>query len=76
MICTAGRLRYVREFTAALHACAASCPFYDFCRGAQAGNRFFEHGTFTTTETHYCRTTRQALVRAAADDLTAEEVIT
>ncbi|GAA0919012.1 cyclophane-forming radical SAM peptide maturase AmcB [Virgisporangium aurantiacum] len=70
MIADADRLRYVREFTTALHACASNCGFFDFCRGAQAGNRYFEHGTFTVAETHYCRTTRQALVRAAAAELT------
>jgi uncharacterized protein len=74
MIRTAGRLRYVQEFTQALHACAAGCGFFDFCRGAQAGNRFFEHGSFAVSETHHCRTTRQALVRAAADELAREEV--
>lgn len=76
MIANADRLRYVREFTAALHACATNCGFFDFCRGAQAGNRYFEHGTFSEPETHYCRTTRQALVRAAADEITRREVIT
>jgi uncharacterized protein len=76
MIADAGRLRYLREFTTALHTCATSCDFFAFCRGAQAGNRYFEHGTFTVAETHYCRTTRQALVRAAADELTRREVIT
>ncbi|GLY24411.1 hypothetical protein Misp04_41430 [Micromonospora sp. NBRC 101691] len=39
-------------------------------RPAPAGNRYFEHRTFTTRETAYCRTTRQALVRATADHLT------
>jgi uncharacterized protein len=41
-------------------------------QGAQAGNRYFEHGTFTATETAYCRNTRQALVRAAATHLNTE----
>lgn len=77
MIRRAGQLRYVQEFGEALRSCAATCGFFDFCRGAQAGNRFFEHGHFSTAETHYCRTTRQALVRAAADELAPRrEVIT
>lgn len=70
MLAEVNRLRYVTEFANALHTCATGCPFYDFCGGAQAGNRYFEHGTFTTAETTYCRNTRQALVRAAADYLT------
>nr|MDT0663442.1 cyclophane-forming radical SAM peptide maturase AmcB [Micromonospora sp. DSM 115978] len=69
MLARAGKLRYVTEFVTALNDCADRCTFYDFCRGAQAGNRYFEHGTFTARETAYCRTTRQALIRAAADHL-------
>ncbi|WP_328415711.1 radical SAM protein [Micromonospora sp. NBC_00389] len=72
MIARAGDLRYVTEFVTALNDCADHCTFYDFCRGAQAGNRYFEHATFTARETTYCRTTRQALVRATADHLTPE----
>lgn len=70
MLARASQVRYVNEFTQALRSCAASCEFWDFCRGAQAGNRYFEHGTFTATETSYCRNTRQALVRAALTHLT------
>lgn len=72
MVARAGELRYVAEFVTALNDCADRCAFYDFCRGAQAGNRYFEHGNFTARETGYCRTTRQALIRAAADDLTPQ----
>lgn len=70
MLARAGGLRYITEFVSALNDCADRCEFYDFCRGAQAGNRYFEHHTFTARETLYCRTTRQALVRATADHLT------
>ncbi|MEU1683961.1 cyclophane-forming radical SAM peptide maturase AmcB [Micromonospora sp. NPDC005707] len=70
MLAGAGDLGYVAEFMTALNDCADHCAFYDFCRGAQAGNRYFEHATFTARETTYCRTTRQALVRAAAEHLT------
>jgi uncharacterized protein len=72
MLAGAGDLGYVAEFVTALNDCADLCAFYDFCRGAQAGNRYFEHATFTARETTYCRTTRQALIRAAADHLTPQ----
>nr|WP_243710269.1 hypothetical protein [Micromonospora sp. KC213] len=72
MLARAGDLLYVNEFVTALNDCANHCGFYEFCRGAQAGNRYFEHATFTVRETTYCRTTRQALVRAAADHLTPQ----
>lgn len=43
---------------------------------ARAGDRYFEHATFTARETTYCWTTRQGLVRAAADHLTPQEEAT
>ncbi|MYZ35439.1 MULTISPECIES: hypothetical protein [unclassified Streptomyces] len=68
----AHRLRYVQEFLAGLEGCRAGCEFFDFCRGAQAANRYFENGSLTTTETNYCRVTRQALV-AALSTMAAKE---
>ncbi len=69
----AHRLRYVREFVTGLQACEATCQFFDFCRGAQAGNRYFENGRLDTTETDYCRTSRQALITALSDTVRKEE---
>lgn len=60
----AWRLPYVSEFLDGLAACRDTCGFFDFCRGAQAGNRYFENGRFDSTETNYCRTSKQELVRA------------
>ncbi|GAA4667599.1 cyclophane-forming radical SAM peptide maturase AmcB [Streptomyces youssoufiensis] len=60
----ASRLRYVRDFLTGLERCQSECGFFDFCRGAQAANRYFENGSLATTETHHCRVTRQALVTA------------
>ncbi|WP_433246826.1 cyclophane-forming radical SAM peptide maturase AmcB [Streptosporangium sp. CA-135522] len=64
MLDQAHRLRYVAEFMTGLSRCQAECEFFDFCRGAQACNRYFENGSFATTETDYCRLTRQALITA------------
>lgn len=69
----ASRLRYVAEFLDGLEACRRTCEFFDFCRGAQAGNRYFENGRFDTTETNYCRVSRQELVRALIDTTPEQE---
>ncbi|MFL6115253.1 MAG: hypothetical protein ACJ786_28475 [Catenulispora sp.] len=53
ILAPAWELPYVTEFTDGLAACRATCSFFD--RGATAGNRYFENGTFTSTETNYCR---------------------
>jgi uncharacterized protein len=60
----AHRIRYVQDFLTGLERCQAECLFFDFCRGAQAANRYFENGSLATTETRYCQVSRQALVTA------------
>ncbi|MFG2825050.1 cyclophane-forming radical SAM peptide maturase AmcB [Kitasatospora sp. NPDC048365] len=66
-------LRYVREFLTGLDECEATCEYFGFCRGAQAGNRYFENGRLDTTETNYCRVSKQALVTALSDTVREEQ---
>ncbi|MFJ7247084.1 cyclophane-forming radical SAM peptide maturase AmcB [Kitasatospora sp. NPDC098652] len=73
MLDRAHHLRYVREFLTGLDECEAACEFFGFCRGAQAGNRYFENGRLDTTETNYCRVSRQALVTALSDTVRKEQ---
>ncbi|MFI8883444.1 cyclophane-forming radical SAM peptide maturase AmcB [Streptomyces sp. NPDC053813] len=68
----AHRLGYVRDFLTGLGRCEAECEFFDFCRGAQAANRYFENGSLQSTETNYCRVSRQALVTALSTLATKE----
>ncbi|MFF2950865.1 cyclophane-forming radical SAM peptide maturase AmcB [Kitasatospora sp. NPDC057965] len=73
MLDRAHELRYVREFLTGLDECEATCQFFGFCRGAQAGNRYFENGRLDTTETNYCRVSRQALITALSDTVREEQ---
>jgi uncharacterized protein len=63
----APELDYVREFIAGVRLCKTACEFFAFCQGSHAGNRYFEHGTFTATETQHCRNSTQAVVLALHD---------
>ncbi|WP_433041019.1 cyclophane-forming radical SAM peptide maturase AmcB [Dactylosporangium sp. CS-033363] len=67
LIGRAHEVRYVAEFGQALERCAAECELYSYCGGAQAANRYFETGTFATTETAYCSNTYKALIDALND---------
>ncbi|MGW4215027.1 cyclophane-forming radical SAM peptide maturase AmcB [Lentzea sp. NPDC004789] len=67
----APRLKYVQDFLTGLERCKATCEFIAYCQGGHAANRYFEHGTFTATETEHCRTSIQAPVLALAE-LTSE----
>jgi hypothetical protein len=66
---------YIAEFAQGLADCAASCSFWDYCQGAHASNRFFEHDTFTATETAHCINTVQTSVTALLTT-TGEEPVT
>jgi uncharacterized protein len=35
--------------------CGTSCAYFPFCGGGAPGNKFFENGTFVSTETLFCR---------------------
>jgi uncharacterized protein len=60
-------LPYVREFQLGVERCRSSCEFFAYCQGSHAGNRYFEEGVFSVTETEHCRTSTQALVLALGD---------
>jgi uncharacterized protein len=64
ILARAADLPYVQEFTIGIERCKATCEFFAYCQGAHAGNRYFEHGTFTATETDHCRAQFQAPVLA------------
>ena len=66
--------RYVTDFAAGVEECKAVCPYFDFCGGGQASNKFFEHGTTNATITSYCRNSYQLVSEAILDSLPEEEV--
>lgn len=51
--------------------CRASCAWYRFCGGGAPANKYFENGTFASTETLFCRLHRQALADVVLAKLSA-----
>jgi uncharacterized protein len=49
--------------------CARTCAYFDFCGGGAPANKLFEHGDFASTETLYCRFTKQTLFEVILDNL-------
>ena len=39
--------------------CRETCAFFGVCGGGSPGNKYFENGSFDSTETFYCRTSVQ-----------------
>ncbi|HEX6499171.1 MAG TPA: cyclophane-forming radical SAM peptide maturase AmcB [Micromonosporaceae bacterium] len=58
---------WVREFLDGVERCRALCPYFDFCGGGHAANRFFEQGRFDGTETEHCRNSKIRLLEGVLD---------
>lgn len=62
IIANAAGTSWIGEFLAGVEACRAQCPYFGFCGGAHAANRYFEHGRFDGTETNHCRNSKMRLL--------------
>ena len=58
---------WIREFLDGVEACRATCPYFGFCGGAHAANRYFEHGRFDVTATDHCRNSKIRLLEGVLD---------
>ena len=50
-----------KEVLSGVDRCAARCAHFRFCGGGAPANKFFENGSFDSTETLFCRLHRKAL---------------
>ncbi|HEY0697402.1 MAG TPA: cyclophane-forming radical SAM peptide maturase AmcB [Micromonospora sp.] len=58
---------WVAEFVAGVESCRSGCPYFEFCGGGHAANRYFEHGRFDGTETNHCRNSKIHLLEGVLD---------
>ena len=58
---------WIAEYLAGVEACRAGCPYFGFCGGAHAANRYFEHGRFDGTRTDHCGNSKISLLEAVLD---------
>jgi len=63
----AGPGGWIAEYLSGVEACRASCPYFGFCGGAHAANRYFEHGRFDGTQTEHCRNSKISLLEGVLD---------
>lgn len=47
--------RVVADIDAGNRKCAETCPYWENCGGASPSNKYYENGSFDSTETHHCR---------------------
>lgn len=58
---------WVAEYLAGVEACRDTCPYFGFCGGGHAANRYFEHGRFDTTRTEHCGNSKINLLEGVLD---------
>ncbi|MEH1012521.1 cyclophane-forming radical SAM peptide maturase AmcB [Micromonospora sp. CPCC 206060] len=58
---------WVQEFLTGVEACRSECPYFGFCGGGHAANRYFEHGRFDGTETEHCRNSKIRLLEGVLE---------
>lgn len=67
ILANAAETAWVREFLVGVEACRLSCPYFGFCGGGHAANRYFEHGRFDGTATNHCRNSKIRLLEGVLD---------
>lgn len=60
---TAARVaRMDRAIGAGIERCRRDCGYFRLCGGGAPANKYFENGSFDSSETFFCRLTRQAML--------------
>jgi uncharacterized protein len=57
------------EIRRGVDRCEETCRYFPFCGGGPPGNKYFENGDFSTTETLSCRLHKKATFDVALDKL-------
>jgi uncharacterized protein len=63
----AGPTGWIAEYLTGVESCRSGCPYFGFCGGAHAANRFFEQGRFDGTQTQHCRNSKISLLEGVLD---------
>ena len=58
-----------RDIVAGIERCRGECPYFALCGGGAPANKYFENGSFDSTETLFCRFYRKSLADVLLDKL-------
>ncbi len=62
-------LSVLSDTRAGVERCRRECSFFNLCGGGAPANKYFENGTFDSTETAYCRQVIQLPIRIVLEDI-------
>ncbi|MDV3349034.1 GRRM system radical SAM/SPASM domain protein [Leptolyngbyaceae cyanobacterium CCMR0082] len=57
------------DIQAGIHRCRQQCEYFSLCGGGAPANKYFENGSFNSTETMYCRYTQKILTDILLTDI-------
>ena len=63
------------DIDAGVERCRQECSYFALCGGGAPVNKYFENGTFVSTETLFCRLNRQALLEVVLDKVEQGRVL-
>jgi uncharacterized protein len=58
---------WIAEYLRGVEECRDACPYFGFCGGGHAANRYFEQGRFDITQTRHCRNSKISLLEGVLD---------
>lgn len=58
-----------RDIQAGVKMCQKTCSYFSLCGGGAPANKYFENGTFRSTETLYCKYTKKIIIDLILEDL-------
>jgi uncharacterized protein len=69
-VCSSDKfLKMYKDINSGATLCKATCGYFDLCGGGAPANKYFENGTFDSSETMYCRYAIQRPIDIILDDL-------
>jgi uncharacterized protein len=60
------------DVAAGIQRCRETCEYFAYCGGGAPVNKYFENGTFDSTETMFCRLSKQAVLNVVLEKLEAK----
>lgn len=60
-----------RDIAAGIQRCRNTCQYFAYCGGGAPVNKYFENGSFDSTETMFCRLSKQAVLNVVLEKLEA-----
>ncbi len=58
-----------QDIEAGVQRCRDTCEYFSYCGGGAPVNKYFENGTFDSTETMFCRLSKQAVLNVVLEKL-------